>query len=174
MTDAQSAEIARLLKCGAVKSDIFTILDVADPTGLEFPAFTKVFRSKSLLVHPDKCKLPGASDAFHVLDKAYKTAADEASFNKLKTAFRRKKEKEAADAKAREQAREQALREVVPEAERVKRLREAEEHEFVLEAKRKGDEAAAKRQRAETHQAQQAEKADLLKQEAAAWQSLRL
>jgi hypothetical protein len=140
---------------------------------MEFAAFTKVFRSKSLLVHPDKCKLKGTSDAFHILDKAYKTADSEGSFNKLKAAFKRKKDKEAAEAKEREAANLRAAKDVVPEGERVKRLRDEEEREFVLEARRKGEEAAAKRLRAETAAAEQLEKAGVLKQEAAAWKSVR-
>ena len=172
-TDAQAAEIARLLKFATTKADVFTVLEISDPTTLEFGAFTKLFRSKSLLVHPDKCKLPKTSDAFHILDKAYKAVADESAFNKLKVAFQRRKDKEEADAKARAAAKAKHATEHVSEEERVKRLRADEELEFELEARRKGDEAAAKKLRTDTAKAAQAEKADLLKQEAATWQSLR-
>jgi len=36
----------------------------------------KKYRLISILVHPDKCKLPKAGDAFAVVDKAYKTLQD--------------------------------------------------------------------------------------------------
>ncbi len=183
MAEAQAAEIAQLLKFATAKAsspseedfteEVFTILGIPDPAAVEFSAFTKIFRTKSLLVHPDKCKLPRAADAFHILDKAYKGVADESAFNKLKVAFQRKKDKEEADAKARAAAKAKSATEVLSEEERVKRLRADEELEFELEARRKGDEAQAKKARTEASKAAQAEKADLLKQEAAAWQSLR-
>ena len=34
------------------------------------------FRQLSTMVHPDKCKHPKAAEAFHVVDKAYKTLMD--------------------------------------------------------------------------------------------------
>jgi len=36
----------------------------------------KKYRMLSILLHPDKCKLPKAAEAFTVLDKAYKTLQD--------------------------------------------------------------------------------------------------
>ena len=36
----------------------------------------KKFRMLSVLVHPDKCKHERASDAFHLLEQAYKTLMD--------------------------------------------------------------------------------------------------
>ena len=34
------------------------------------------YRSLTLLIHPDKCKLPNASDAFHILEQSYKSLID--------------------------------------------------------------------------------------------------
>ncbi len=36
----------------------------------------KKFRMLSILVHPDKCKHERASDAFHILEQAYKALMD--------------------------------------------------------------------------------------------------
>mmetsp|Transcript_23023 Transcript_23023/g.16352 ORF Transcript_23023/g.16352 Transcript_23023/m.16352 type:complete len:130 (+) Transcript_23023:115-504(+) len=49
----------------------YDILEVgAEATETEIK---KKFRMLSILVHPDKCKEERASDAFHLLDQAYKT-----------------------------------------------------------------------------------------------------
>ena len=34
------------------------------------------YRSLTILIHPDKCKLPRASDAFHILEESYTTLMD--------------------------------------------------------------------------------------------------
>jgi DnaJ family protein C protein 8 len=36
----------------------------------------KKFRMISILIHPDKCKHAKASDAFHIVEQAYKTLMD--------------------------------------------------------------------------------------------------
>jgi len=69
---------------------------------------TKQYRRLSVLIHPDKCKLEGASEAFQILVKAYADAKDPAQqdkykdvWNEAKAAVRKRIEKENKDREKR-------------------------------------------------------------------------
>ncbi|KAI9018183.1 hypothetical protein DFJ74DRAFT_208911 [Hyaloraphidium curvatum] len=92
---AQDVEIDRILT--AFDRDPFALLeldafsrpasDAKLAAGERFPApsdVKKAFRTKSLLLHPDKCQHPRAPDAFDLLKKAEAVLSDE---NKRKEMF---------------------------------------------------------------------------------------
>ena len=54
----------------------------------------KAYRRISLLLHPDKCSVPRGTDAFSVVDRAYKMLPDEPSVERFKVQLRRKAERE--------------------------------------------------------------------------------
>ncbi|CAG9471859.1 unnamed protein product [Plasmodium vivax] len=64
--DAQS-EIARLL--ANKNSSPFEIFDIHEDINMEM--IKSKYRRLSVLIHPDKCKIEKASEAFHILNKAY-------------------------------------------------------------------------------------------------------
>ena len=68
----QDNQLDRLLNHNFVNPyDILEIGPEASETEIK-----KKFRMLSILVHPDKCKHEKASDAFHLLEQAYKTLMD--------------------------------------------------------------------------------------------------
>jgi len=52
----------------------YDILEVGPEAAEE--EIKKKFRMLSILIHPDKCRHERASDAFHLLEQAYKTLMD--------------------------------------------------------------------------------------------------
>ncbi|OUM55124.1 hypothetical protein BVG19_g4607 [[Candida] boidinii] len=66
-------EIERILSC--FKLDAYTILDVQP--GITESDIKKLYRKKSLLIHPDKSSNPNASAAFDTLKKAQNDLLDE-------------------------------------------------------------------------------------------------
>ena len=65
------AQIDRLLTFKDVTFiDPFDILNISYNSTEE--QIKRKYRSTAMLIHPDKCTLPDASDAFHILEKAYK------------------------------------------------------------------------------------------------------
>lgn len=155
MQQQQEAEIRRLLECEARKSDALTTLGL-DIETCEFAEVARRYRKATVLVHPDKCKLPKAPDAFRVLERAYKMIPSEAILERLKLAHARKKESDAK--KAREAASAAANKTsgggVVDEAnlskeERIERMRQARREDELREMARVADEAAKKKARLE-------------------------
>eukprot|EP00811_Abedinium_folium_P035799 NODE_8562_length_1486_cov_2.926416.p1 GENE.NODE_8562_length_1486_cov_2.926416~~NODE_8562_length_1486_cov_2.926416.p1 ORF type:complete len:339 (-),score=80.40 NODE_8562_length_1486_cov_2.926416:345-1361(-) len=74
---------------------------------------TKKYRKLSVLVHPDKCKLEGAAEAFQVLSKAYHDTKDPSYKDKYKDvvgeARKRVRERIEKENKERERKREDPL-----------------------------------------------------------------
>ena len=68
----QEHQLDRLLNHTFVNP--YDILEVG-PEASE-PEIKKKYRMLSILVHPDKCRHEKASDAFHLLEQAYKTLMD--------------------------------------------------------------------------------------------------
>ena len=65
------SQIDRLLTFKDVSFiDPFDILNISYNSTEE--QIKRKYRSTAMLIHPDKCTLPDASDAFHILEKAYK------------------------------------------------------------------------------------------------------
>ena len=64
----------------------------------------KAYRRISLLLHPDKCSVPKGTDAFSVVDIAYKRLPDEQSVERFKVQIQRKIMKEEQDRKRQEEA----------------------------------------------------------------------
>lgn len=79
----KDAEIARILN--AFKLDAYAILDLQP--GVTETDIKKTFRSKSLLIHPDKTKNPQAPDAFDRLKKAQAELSDEKKRERLDEAI---------------------------------------------------------------------------------------
>ncbi|ODV86035.1 hypothetical protein CANARDRAFT_28084 [[Candida] arabinofermentans NRRL YB-2248] len=73
-------EIERILS--TFKLDYYSILDVQP--GISVKDITKLYRKKSLLIHPDKSTNPKASDAFDLLKKASKILTSSDDENDLK------------------------------------------------------------------------------------------
>ena len=68
----KDAQLSRLLSCDA--SNPYEVLEVGyEASDVELK---RKYRLLSILVHPDKNKHERAKDAFHTLEKAYKTLAD--------------------------------------------------------------------------------------------------
>ena len=65
-------QLNRLLNTAFVNP--YDILDL--PQEASDAEIKKRFKQLSILVHPDKCKHEKASDAFHILEQAYKTLLD--------------------------------------------------------------------------------------------------
>ena len=84
-------EIARLLKLKEV-SEPFSALGL-DLETCVFEDIRQAYRRIAKLIHPDKCKLPNTSDAFHIVEKAYSKIPSEDVFKRFKTAHERKKQR---------------------------------------------------------------------------------
>ena len=67
------------------KGDWFKILDL-DIEKATINDVKKAFRAIAIAIHPDKCKLKGAQEAFAAADQAYKNLKDEDILNKFKRA----------------------------------------------------------------------------------------
>lgn len=93
MSEAQQAdEIARLLACEARKASPFEYLQL-DIATCELSDVNRQYRKLALLLHPDKCSLPNASDAFHAAEKVHKSLSQEPVFYHLKRAFQKQQER---------------------------------------------------------------------------------
>ena len=68
----QEYQLERLLNHTFVNP--YDILEVGPEASEE--EIKKKFRMLSILIHPDKCRHERASDAFHLLEQAYKTLMD--------------------------------------------------------------------------------------------------
>nr|CCC90590.1 unnamed protein product [Trypanosoma congolense IL3000] len=142
------------------------------------------FRRIVLKVHPDKCSLEKAADAFHVAEGAHKLLSNEAAFVRLKIAYEKKKEREAA---LKEEAAKRQSRETsgatnsghstdpnVSVAERQRRRRHEQMLEQQMEATRLAEEAARKKQRIERETKEKAELASELERQRKQWKDLNL
>jgi len=96
MSQAQS-EIDRLLAFPAGRASPFAILGL-DIAGCEISDVNKAFRKIALLLHPDKCHLPSAGDAFHVAEKAHKLLSNENVLTRLKLADIKQRERQEQEA----------------------------------------------------------------------------
>lgn len=68
MPTSGDAAIQRLLSCKG-KNNPYSILGVSISSTDE--EIKKVYRKHAILVHPDKCQLPGAEEAFKILNNAF-------------------------------------------------------------------------------------------------------
>ncbi len=66
-------EIKRIIRC--FRLDYYTVLDIQP--GITKEEIAKIYKKKSLLIHPDKTKNPRAVDAFDLLRKAATALADD-------------------------------------------------------------------------------------------------
>eukprot|EP01060_Flectonema_neradi_P025612 TRINITY_DN34409_c0_g1_i1.p1 TRINITY_DN34409_c0_g1~~TRINITY_DN34409_c0_g1_i1.p1 ORF type:complete len:246 (+),score=47.20 TRINITY_DN34409_c0_g1_i1:44-739(+) len=80
---AKSEEVIKRIE--DAKGDWFKILSL-DIENASVDEVKKSFRAIAIAIHPDKCKLPGAKDAFGLADQAYKNLKDEDLLNKFKRA----------------------------------------------------------------------------------------
>lgn len=103
MTEKQEEEIQRLLQCEEKKAGPFVLLGIADDDVLACTTATvkKRYAELVLLLHPDKCALPQAAHAFHLVETAYQLLSDEAALGRLQRAFFKRA------AQAREEEEEQ-------------------------------------------------------------------
>ncbi|KAK4988365.1 DnaJ subfamily C member 8 [Elasticomyces elasticus] len=79
----KDAEISRIIK--TFKLDSYAVLDLQP--GVPDSDIKKVYRAKSLLIHPDKTSNPQAPDAFDALKKAQTVLLDEKERAKLDEAI---------------------------------------------------------------------------------------
>ncbi|ESL07391.1 hypothetical protein TRSC58_04919 [Trypanosoma rangeli SC58] len=184
--EEQAEEIRRLLHCAASKADAFAILRL-DAQSCELSDINRNFRKIVLKVHPDKCTLAKAADAFHVAENAHKLLSNEAILVRLKIAHRKKKEREE-EAAAQRQAGPGPVAgcggggssvDPTDEAnlsreERTRRRRREQLVEQQLEAARLAEEAARKKQRVERETKEQAELATELERQRKEWKDLNL
>ncbi|KAK7198605.1 DnaJ domain containing protein [Novymonas esmeraldas] len=92
MEAQQTAEIARLLQCEARKASPFDYLQL-DIATCELTDVNRQYRRIALLLHPDKCALANATDAFHVAEKVHKSLSQESVFYHLKRAYQRQQDR---------------------------------------------------------------------------------
>ncbi|KAG5506941.1 hypothetical protein JIQ42_07660 [Leishmania sp. Namibia] len=93
MSEAQqAAEIARLLACEARKASPFEFLQL-DIATCELNDVNRQYRRIALLLHPDKCHLSSAADAFHAAEKVHKSLSQESIFYHLKRAHQRQQDR---------------------------------------------------------------------------------
>jgi DnaJ family protein C protein 8 len=78
-SQVQDSEIDRILK--AFRLDSYAVLDLQP--GVPESDIKKTYRTKSLLIHPDKTSNPRAPDAFDRLKKAQNELMDEAARERL-------------------------------------------------------------------------------------------
>lgn len=90
--EQQAAEITRLLACEARKASPFEFLQL-DIATCELSDVNRQYRKIALLLHPDKCSLPNASDAFHAAEKVHKSLSQEPIFYHLKRAFQKQQDR---------------------------------------------------------------------------------
>ncbi|EAN85183.1 hypothetical protein C3747_31g59 [Trypanosoma cruzi] len=180
--EEQAEEIRRLLHCAASKADAFAILEL-DAQSCALSDINRNFRKIVLKVHPDKCTLTKAADAFHVAENAHKLLSNEAVLVRLKIAHKKKQEREEEEA-ARRQATASAVGGggtvgTVDDAnlskeERVRLRRREQLVEQQLEAARLAEEAARKKQRVERETRERAELAAELERQRKEWKDLNL
>ncbi|GET86210.1 hypothetical protein, conserved [Leishmania tarentolae] len=93
MSEAQqAAEIARLLACEARKASPFEFLQL-DIATCELADVNRQYRKIALLLHPDKCQLSNAADAFHAAEKVHKSLSQESIFYHLKRAYQKQQDR---------------------------------------------------------------------------------
>ncbi|KPA74669.1 hypothetical protein ABB37_08998 [Leptomonas pyrrhocoris] len=97
----QAAEIARILACVAKKASPLDVLQL-DLATCELSDVHRHYRKIALLLHPDKCSLPNASEAFHAAEKVHKSLSQEPIFYQLKRAFQKQQDRLAEEGKANE------------------------------------------------------------------------
>ncbi|EME78515.1 uncharacterized protein MYCFIDRAFT_144804 [Pseudocercospora fijiensis CIRAD86] len=83
LTLAQDEEIDRIMK--AFRANAYDVMDLQP--GVPDEDIKKIYRKKSLLIHPDKTKNPNAQDAFDRLAKAHQMLLDEKERAKLDEAI---------------------------------------------------------------------------------------
>ncbi|KAF2761515.1 DnaJ-domain-containing protein [Pseudovirgaria hyperparasitica] len=154
----KDAEIDRILN--AFKLDAYAVLGLQP--GMPESDIKKVYRSKSLLIHPDKTKNPRAPDAFDRLKKAstelsdekHRTQLDEAIADARMLLMREKKwDKDNEELKSEEFAREwrDKTREVLIDAELRRRKQLKAQMQEEGRAQKKEDEELAERKRKRDH-----------------------
>ncbi|KAG5485808.1 hypothetical protein LSCM1_07221 [Leishmania martiniquensis] len=93
MSEAQqAAEISRLLSCEARKASPFEFLQL-DIATCELGDVSRQYRRIALLLHPDKCQLSHAADAFHAAERVHKSLSQESVFYHLKRAYQRQQDR---------------------------------------------------------------------------------
>lgn len=80
---SQDEEIERIMK--AFRANAYDVMDLQP--GVPDEDIKKIYRKKSLLIHPDKTKNPNAQDAFDRLAKAHQMLLDEKERAKLDEAI---------------------------------------------------------------------------------------
>lgn len=83
MICTQDSEIERIMK--SFRANAYDVLDLQP--GVPDEDIKKVYRKKSLLIHPDKTKNPLAQEAFDRLAKAHQALLDEKQREKLDEAI---------------------------------------------------------------------------------------
>jgi DnaJ homolog subfamily C member 8 len=98
--EQQAAEISRLLACEAKKASPFEFLQL-DIATCELTDVNRAYRRIALLLHPDKCSLPNASDAFHAAEKVHKSLSQQPIFYHLKRAYQKQQDRLAQEAETK-------------------------------------------------------------------------
>lgn len=80
----RSIEVERVLKAFKLNPWEQLGVDLEE----EDEKINKIYRAKSLLIHPDKCKHPDAKKAFQILASAKKGIAEEGRINVVKAAYK--------------------------------------------------------------------------------------
>lgn len=171
-------EVARLLQCQKEGADPFKILKV-DIATCTVDDVAKTFRKIVVLVHPDKCKLPQAADAFHVAEKAYRLLEVEKNILRLRQAAERKtqtadriRRASAAAASSNSSTTASSHDVEMTTEERRTAMKRDRLHEAQLEAARLAEESDNKRRRVEEQREQQANMAVELKRQAEEWRAM--
>eukprot|EP00796_Vickermania_ingenoplastis_P007857 gene7857-5484_t len=189
-TDEQkSAEIERVLCCRA--NDYFGILDLDPDSGLEddgkrggvadgagdtptpgsTAAVTRRYRRVAQALHPDKCELARAADAFTRVERAYQELKDDRKFIRYKAQYHQEQRKAAA---MRAQFSRLGMAEPTGPPKTFEERQATALREQVLEAARLAQVNAAKKKKAEEERAAQAKLSAELQRQRQEWKSMML
>lgn len=143
--EIRAVEIKRILALKTAGcSSMFSYLGV-DADTATMDTIKKAYRRLALCTHSDKTSLEGASEAFALIERAFKSFPSEAVLERFKQAEAKKRQAAPAVAAASEEDQEKAHLEIVREAHQ-KAVREMEQRD--RRRQREEEEAEAKAQQA--------------------------
>jgi DnaJ family protein C protein 8 len=90
MTEVSEKIIQKIISQNSFKNP-YSILEI--PYDATDDQIKKQYRKLALLIHPDKCRIPQSSDAFHILEEAYSTLLDNDKKNYFKRIYREAKDR---------------------------------------------------------------------------------
>ena len=90
MTEECENIIKKIISKNSSKNP-YSILEI--PYDATDDQIKRQYRKLALLIHPDKCRIPQSSDAFHILEEAYSTLLDNDKKNYFKRIYREAKDR---------------------------------------------------------------------------------